>query len=364
MKNKQSNAIIVGDKKTPETSRELELLLNTLHINTEVVFPIDTSKIHPATFLTKGKLEELLLLSQALQVDFIAFDDELGYTQIRNLSKKFSSIITDRPRIILDIFSSRATSREGKIQVQLAVLKKRLPEIVQQHQSYDQQVGFIGGKGPGERKIEITRRNIYQKIHRLNLQLKGLEKQRKTKRDRRLSSNQFLVSIVGYTNAGKSTLFNALTKDQTPTDDLLFHTLDTRTRKGFLSNSLGYALYSDTVGFIRKLPHELVEAFKGTLEEIRYADLLLIVVDVSDPDFPLHLNTVKDTLLDLQAQHIRQIIVYNKADLYPEQTNFNALMKQYGDGILVSALKKGNIDSLKKEIIFQIESSLSSFNEA
>ncbi len=355
MKAKQQTAIIVGDKNTPETSRELELLLNTLHISTEVVFPIDTSRIHPATFLTKGKLEELLALSKALQVDFIVFDDELGYTQLRNLSAQFGAIITDRPRIILDIFSSRATSREGKIQVQLAVLKKRLPEIVQQHKSYDQQVGFIGGKGPGERKIEITRRNIHQKIHQLNLQLKNLEKHRKTKRDRRLSSNLFLISIVGYTNAGKSTLFNVLTKDEAPTDDLLFHTLDTRTRKGFLSNTLGYALYSDTVGFIRKLPHELVEAFKGTLEEIRYADLILIVVDISDPDFPLHLNTIKETLSDLMAQDIPRIMVYNKADLFPRQTNYNALMKQYGKGIIVSALQKEQIDVLKKEIMQQIE---------
>lgn len=355
IKDKIKKAIIVGDKKTPETSRELELLLNTLRIETEIVFPIDTSKPSPATFISKGKLEELSNLAKALDINLIAFDDELSYTHLRNLNKILDCAITDRPRIILDIFSLRASSKEGKIQVELAVLKKRLPEIVQQKKSYDQQVGFIGGKGPGERKIEITRRNIYQKIHYCKLQLKAIEKQRQTKRERRLSSDLFLVSIVGYTNAGKSTLFNVLTKEQTPTDDLLFHTLDTRTRKGHLTKTLPHALFSDTVGFIRKLPHELVEAFKGTLEEIRYSDLLLIVVDISDVDFPQHLHTIKTTLKDLQADHIDQILIYNKADIFPDQTNYTALMKQHGEGLLLSALKKEKIDELKKEIILIAE---------
>ncbi len=354
MKTEEKRCIIIGSKDSPQTTRELELLLKTLHIETEIIFPVDLSRIHPAHFLSKGKLEELKNLSNALKIDIIAFDDELSYTQFRNLSKLISATITDRPRIILDIFSSRASNREGKIQVQLAVLRKRLPEIVQQQKSYDQQVGFIGGKGPGERKIEVTRRNIYQKIHQCQLQLKALEKQRKTKRDKRLESDLFLVSIVGYTNAGKSTLFNALAKTQTPTDNLLFHTLETRTRRAYLDQLGNYILLSDTVGFIRKLPHELVEAFKGTLEEIRYADLLLIVVDVSDPDFPLHLQTVYQTLTDLGAEKIKQIVVYNKADVFPEQTNFTSLINQYGEGIVISALKSDHIDLLKNQIVIEL----------
>jgi GTPase len=348
-------AIIVGDRNTPETTSEMELLLKTLHIESEVIFPVDLGKISPATFISKGKLEELRNLALALKIDLIVFDDELSYTQIRNLTKLTNTVIADRPRIILDIFASRATTKEGKIQVELAILRKRLPEIVHQNKAYDQQVGFIGGKGPGERKIEITRRTIYQKIHQFNIQLKALEKQRKTKRDKRLDSDLILISIAGYTNAGKSTLFNALTREHTPTDDLLFHTLETKTRKGFLNNTVGSVLFSDTVGFIRKLPHELVEAFKGTLEEIQFADLIMIVVDVSDPDFPLHLSTVHQTLKDLKADHIDSILIYNKADLYPEKTNFNSLLKQHGDGILMSALSQEGLPELKQKIINKIE---------
>jgi GTPase len=355
MNNPKKTAIIVGDRHTPQTTKEMELLLKTLNIESEVIFPVDLSKIHPATFITKGKLEELKNLALALKTDLIVFDDELSYTQIRNLSRLTTALIVDRPRIILDIFASRATTKEGKIQVELAILRKRLPEIVHQNKAFDQQVGFIGGKGPGERKAEITRRSIYQKIHQHKIQLKSLEKQRKTKRDKRMDSDLILISIVGYTNAGKSTLFNALTRDQTPTDDLLFHTLDTKTRKGYLNKTIGSVLFSDTVGFIRKLPHELVEAFKGTLEEIQFADLIMIVVDISDPDFPSHLNTVYQTLKDLKADHIDQLLVYNKADLYPEKTNFNSLAKQYGEGILISALSKESLPELIQNITQKIE---------
>lgn len=352
-------AIIIGEKNSPQTISELELLLETLQIEVVYIMRLNLRKINPAYFIGKGKLEELKGIANSLGVDTIVFDEELSFTQIRNLSKALQKEILDRPRVILDIFARRALTHEGKIQVELAQLKKRLPELVDQSASLDQQVGIVGTKGPGERSIEMRRRDVFERIRKLEKHLKKIEKQRNLKRERRIISDKFIISIVGYTNAGKSTLFNALTKENLPTDDLLFHTLDTRIRKGFISKEVGEVLFVDTVGFIRKLPHELIESFKSTLEEIKSSDLIIIVVDISDPNFAAELKTVKDTLNDLGASSIETIIVYNKIDKLSKNVTFRNLE----DGLFVSAKTLENMDVLKRKIIEKIEERLLIKNE-
>jgi GTP-binding protein HflX len=348
---KVKKAIIVGKRNSEATISELELLLKTLGIETIYKMQINIREINPAYFIGKGKLEELKGIVSMLDADMIVFDEELSFTQLRNIGKALKKEISDRPRIILDIFAKRALSREGKIQVELAHLKLRLPELINQRASLDQQVGIIGTRGPGERSIEMSRRKIMERIRKLEKNLKEIEKQRNLKRERRLESENFIISIVGYTNAGKSTLFNVLTKETLPTDDLLFHTLDTRIRKGFISEEIREVLFVDTVGFIRKLPHELIESFKSTLEEIKTSDLILIVVDISDSNFKAQLKTVRDTLKDLGADKIETIIVYNKIDKFKPEF----FLKDNENGMFVSALTQENIDKLKKEILNRIE---------
>lgn len=351
-------AVVVGRKGSEVTVTELNLLLETLHVQVEVEMMVNIRKIERSTFLTKGKLEELKTLVLSFEADTVVFDEELTSTQIRNLKKALETDVTDRPRIILEIFAQRATTREGKIQVELATLQKRLPELIDQKATLDQQFGVIGMKGPGERKIELTRRTVYEKIKKLKKKLKESQKQREIKRDKRTKSSSFIVSIVGYTNAGKSTLFNCLTQDDQPTDNLLFHTLDTRTRKGYLSKEIGEVLFVDTVGFIRKLPHELIEAFKSTLEEIKLSDLLLIVLDLNDPEFENQLITVQQTLKELKAETIDTILVGNKSDLALKKNSEEFYLQLLGETVFVSSLTKWNIDMLKERIIQKIDERL------
>lgn len=348
-------AIVVGRRGSEATIAELKLLLDTLHILVETEVIINVRKIEPATFLTKGKLDEVKTLVLSFSADMVVFDEELSSTQIRNLKKALEVPVQDRPRIILDIFAERATTREGKIQVELASLQKRLPELVDQKATLDQQFGVIGMKGPGERKIELSRRTVYERIKKLKKRLKESQKQREIKRDKRTKSSSFIISIVGYTNAGKSTLFNLLTQDDQPTDNLLFHTLDTRTRKGYISKEIGSVLFVDTVGFIRKLPHELIEAFKSTLEEIKLSDLLLIVLDLNDPEFEHELSTVQQTLKELKADSIETILVGNKSDLAFSKNTKEWYSQILGEIVFISAITKWNIDLLKEKIVKKID---------
>jgi GTP-binding protein HflX len=349
--NKVFKTVIVGRKNSLDTIKELESLLATLDIHTELIFIVQMHKPDARNYLTKGKLNELQQYIQAGSVDVISVDDELKFSQIRNLQKFCNVPVLDRPRIILEIFSKRAHTKEGKIQVEIATLQRRKAELINQHSSLDQQAGFIGGKGPGEKKIELNRRQLFQRLKRLKRSLGQIEKQRYTKRSKRLSSSVFIVSLVGYTNAGKSTLFNCLTKENIPTDNLLFHTLDTRTRKGFLSPSIGEVLFNDTVGFIRKLPHELIEAFKSTLEEILMSDLIIKVVDVSDKQCLQHHETVRETLEDLGANEIPSLTVLNKMDaIHPDIDVDQIEFCNTDNCIQVSALKNEGIEELKKTI--------------
>jgi GTP-binding protein HflX len=357
-KTESLHAIVVGRRGSEATITELNLLLDTLHIKVEVEMIINIRKIERSTFITKGKLDELKTLVLSYEADMVVFDEELSSTQIRNLKKIIDVPILDRPRIILDIFAERATTREGKIQVELASLQKRLPELVDQKASLDQQFGVIGMKGPGERNIELSRRTVYERIKKLKRKLKESQKQREVKRDKRTKSSSFIISIVGYTNAGKSTLFNALTQDNQPTDNLLFHTLDTRTRKGYISKEIGEVLFVDTVGFIRKLPHELIEAFKSTLEEIKLSDLLLIVLDLNDPEFEHQLSTVQQTIKELKADGIDTILVGNKSDLALQKHPEDWYAQILGDITFISSKTLWNIDLLKDKIIKKIDERL------
>ncbi len=344
-------AILVGVRDSTSTIKELESLLKTLGIRTEFVFLINRYYPTPSHYLTKGKLNELIQYKAGSNIDLIAFDDELKFSQIRNLQKKLQIPVLDRPRIILEIFARRATTREGKIQVEIATLQRRKAELIHSRSSLDQQAGFIGGKGPGEKKIELNRRQLFQHMKSLRESLRKIEKQRNITRNKRKSSSLFTVSLVGYTNAGKSTLFNLLTKDNTPTDNLLFHTLDIRTRRGFLNNSIGEILYNDTVGFIRKLPHELIEAFKSTLEEILLSDLIVIVVDASDKHYSAHLTTVQQTLKELGAAEIPFLLVFNKIDLLTSDHSSSSIPAvEECKTIYISAKDETGIDSLKQAI--------------
>lgn len=321
---------------------------------------ISSRKRHPAYYIGKGKLTDLKGLVSSLEAELVVFDENISSTQIRNLVNFLNVPVLDRQRVIIDIFAKRAMTSEGKIQVELARLKIKLPELVNRRHSLDQQPGFIGAKGIGERSIELSRREIMEKIRKLQSKLKDIEKQRKLKREKRVSSSIFIISIVGYTNAGKSTLFNILTKESLPTDDLLFHTLDTRIRKGFLSNAISEVLFVDTVGFIRKLPHELIESFKSTLEEIKTSDLIITVVDISDPDFEFQIKTVKDTLKELGADEIVNIFAYNKIDkLENEKLEEYKKNENLDDGIFISSKNGSNISELKNQIISFIENKLS-----
>ena len=269
-----------------------------------------------AIFIGKGKLKELMLLSQAMDASLVVFDEELSGAQIRNLEEALGLKVIDRTQLILDIFAQRARSREGKLQVELAQLKYMMPRLIGMGQQMSRTGGGIGTRGPGEKKLEVDRRIIRNRLNDLEKDLKEVKKQRDLQREGRVSRKVFQICLVGYTNAGKSTLLNNLAEADIYARDQLFATLDPTTRKVTLNNSKE-VLITDTVGFIRKLPHDLVEAFKSTLEEVLYADLLIHVVDGSNPDCETQVSVVADVLAELGADDKDTIMAINKIDKCP-----------------------------------------------
>lgn len=269
-----------------------------------------------AFFIGKGKLKELMLLSQAVDANLVVFDEELSGAQIRNIEKALGLKVIDRTQLILDIFAKRARSSEGKLQVELAQLKYLMPRLIGIGQQMSRTGGGIGTRGPGEKKLEADRRRIRDRLNDLENDLKELKKHRKLQREGRVSRKIFQICLVGYTNAGKSTLLNNLADADIYAEDQLFATLDPTTRKVMLGNGKE-VLVTDTVGFIRKLPHDLVEAFKSTLEEVLYADLLVHVVDGSNPDYEAQVRVVMDVLAELGADQKDMIIAINKTDKCP-----------------------------------------------
>ncbi|MBT2681464.1 GTPase HflX [Bacillus sp. ISL-35] len=313
--------ILVGCQTTEEddlrfqySMEELESLTETAKGNVLMQVVQKRPKIHPATYIGKGKVEELQALVDELEPDLIIFNDELSPSQNRNLSAGLNARIIDRTQLILDIFAQRARSKEGKLQVELAQLQYLLPRLGGQGIEMSRLGAGIGTRGPGETKLESDRRHIRRRIDDIKSQLSVIVQHRDRYRERRKKNKAFQIALVGYTNAGKSTLFNRLTEADSFEENQLFATLDPMTRKAILPSGFT-ALLTDTVGFIQDLPTTLIAAFRSTLEEVREADLLLHVVDMSNEDYFSHEQTVNKLLEDLEVHQIPQITVYNKRDI-------------------------------------------------
>ena len=303
---------------TEETMAELEALLETAGGTCVGMLLQSRPTPDPHSFLGEGKAEELRQAVEATGADMVIFDNDLSPSQIRSLEQITGVTVIDRSALILDIFAQRAKTKEGRLQVELAQYQYLLPRLSGMGASLSRQGGGIGTRGPGETRLETDRRHIRARISRLQQELKEVRRIRSVQRQRREKNSVPVVALIGYTNAGKSTLLNALTGAGIPANNRLFDTLDTTTRRLRVSDTLE-VLLSDTVGFIAKLPHHLVEAFQATLEELQYADLLLHVIDASDPNREDHMAVVEKLAAELAPQGVPMIEVYNKADLIEPQ---------------------------------------------
>ena len=342
---------------------ELEFLAETAGATVVNRFIQRVDDQNPGTLIGKGKLEEIRLYTEENEVDMIIFDDDLSPTQLRNIEEAVGRRVLDRTNLILDIFAKRAQTAYAKVQVELAQYLYLLPRLAGLWSHLERQRGGIGLRGPGEREIETDRRNIRQRIGKLREDLKKIDLQMNTQRQNR--GKIVRVALVGYTNVGKSTLMNLLSKSDVFAENKLFATLDTTTRKVVIDN-LPFLL-SDTVGFIRKLPHHLVESFKSTLDEVRESDLLLHIVDISHPGFEEQIEVVNQTLIDLKCADKPVILVFNKIDAFSyvpkdeddltprvkENISLDELMnswmaKNNNPCIFVSAKYKTNLEALKQ----------------
>ena len=323
---KPERVILVGvneggdEKEVRESLDELGELVKTAGAEPVAVLVQDREKIHPGTYIGKGKIEELRNAISLSQATGIVCDDELSPAQLKNLEQELETKVMDRTLIILDIFAGRAMTREGKIQVELAQLKYRASRLVGLRSSLSRLGGGIGTRGPGEKKLEIDRRLINDRISVLRREVEELKNHRSLAREKRSRNPIPVVAIVGYTNAGKSTLLNTLTDAGILAEDKLFATLDPTTRNYKLPGGQE-VLLTDTVGFIRKLPHHLIDAFRSTLEEARYADLILHVVDSSSEQMDAHMDIVYETLKNLDVRDKQIITFFNKMDKLPENAD-------------------------------------------
>jgi GTP-binding protein HflX len=323
---------------------ELEELADTA--GAETVFKIIQSKarMDSASYIGKGKAEELAQLVELNDINIIIFDDDLTPVQVRNLSDLFKRKVIDRSGLILDIFASRAKSKEAKTQVELAQLQYLLPRLTRAWTHLSKQYGGIGTKGPGETQIETDRRIIRTRISHLKEKLNQIESQRTTQSAGRKNATR--IAIAGYTNAGKSTLFNLLTSADVFAEDKLFATLDSTTRNLDVHDT-EKILISDTVGFIRKLPPQLVASFKSTLSEVREADIIFHVIDASHPFYEDHLKVVEDTLKDFGSSGKKVVRIFNKIDLIKDKSKIDFIRNSHNGSIMVSAVRGFNISALK-----------------
>lgn len=355
-------AIIVGVETPNTTSRELAETLAELEelaqtAGAEVIRTFTQKRNYPdvATYIGEGKLEEVHLEVHATGADLVIFDDELSPVQHRNISQVLEVRVIDRTQLILDIFASRAKSKEGKLQVELAQLTYLLPRLAGQGKNLSRLGGGIGTRGPGETKLEMDRRRIRDRISSLKRELDEVKAHRDQQKLLRRKKGIPVAALVGYTNAGKSTLFNRLTQAEVLVEDKLFATLDPTVRRLELPSGL-VVLLSDTVGFIRKLPHDLVNAFHSTLEEALEADLLIHVLDAADPAVFAHYQAVLEVLTQLGAERKEIITVLNKADLIPPSVA-NGLLSHFPGSVSISALSglgvEGLLENVQAKIVAQ-----------
>ncbi len=326
---------------------ELELLSQTAGAETAFKIIQDRSRVDSAFYIGKGKAEEIAQLVELNNIDLVIFDDDLNPIQARNLENLINRKIVDRSGLILDIFASHAKTKEAKTQVELAQLQYMLPRLTRAWTHLSKQYGGIGTKGPGETQIETDRRMIRTRISHLKGKLEKIEAQRLTKVAHR--KDFIKASLVGYTNAGKSTLLNLLTDSEVLVENKLFATLDSTTRSLPLDNKQTLLL-SDTVGFIRKLPHHLVASFKSTLNEVREADIIIHVIDVSHPFFEDHIAVVDQTLKELGAERKTNVKVFNKVDALQDKERMDYILRKYPGSIFISAARGINIGRLKEKL--------------
>jgi GTP-binding protein HflX len=349
---KAERAVLVGHagrdgRDLPRSLEELRRLADTAGARVLGELVQRRGGVHPPTFLGKGKLADLKSLVGQLEADLVLFNDDLSPSQVRNLEKELEAKVVDRSELILDIFARRARSRESRLQVELAQLQYMLPRLTGMWKHLERQAGGIGTRGPGETQLETDRRLVREKIARLKRELESVERERETQRRRR--RDHFRAALVGYTNAGKSTLFNALTRSEVFVEDRLFATLDATTRQ-MVSPQRHLALLTDTVGFIRKLPHHLVASFHSTLVEAVEADLLLHVVDAADPDILRQMEAVDAVLEDLLEEPRPTLLVFNKLDLVADEDAVAGLEARYPDALLVSAKTGAGLAALRAHI--------------
>jgi GTP-binding protein HflX len=367
-------AVLVGLVRPGQAEQEVSDYLDELAFLTETAGAMPVTRFiqrvelpNPKTFVGKGKIEEVAAFVAGNGIDLVIFDDELTPSQLRNIEKAVQCRVLDRTNLILDIFARRARTAHAKVQVELAQYQYLLPRLTRMWTHLERQRGGIGLRGPGETEIETDRRIVRDKIANLKEQLKKIDTQMSTQRRHR--GKMVKVALVGYTNVGKSTLMNLLSKSDVFAEDKLFATLDTTVRKVVIGN-LPFLL-SDTVGFIRKLPHHLVESFKSTLDEVRESDILLHVVDISHPNFEEQINIVNQTLSEIRANHKPMYLVFNKIDAFhyiakeeddltpKSRDNYSLnelkqtwMAQHHKSSIFISAKEKTNIQELK-EILYE-----------
>lgn len=377
LSSKKEKAVLVGlihphqnETQLKEYLDELTFLVDTAGASTLRRFTQRLAHPDISTFVGKGKLEEIRDYIKENSVDIAVFDDELSGSQIRNIEKVLACRVLDRNNLILDIFAKRARTAQSKVQVELAQYQYLLPRLTRMWTHLEKQRGGIGMRGPGETEIETDRRVIRDKLAKLKARLREIDKQNVTQRKQR--GQMVRVALVGYTNVGKSTLMNLLSKADVFAENKLFATLDTTVRKIVLENIP--FLLSDTVGFIRKLPHSLVESFKSTLDEVREADILLHVVDISHPNFEEQISVVNQTLIELKASEKPVILAFNKIDAFRyiakeeddltprtkenlslDELKNSWMAKDNEECIFISAVKKQNIAELREKIMKHVK---------